>query len=272
VLVLLALLVAADRVGAAVAERALADELQRSGGFRPGPEVDVRGVPFLTQACAAATTASTSSPATSRPGEVAGTPGDAVPAVGDAARRARAAGDAAVGRGDVGAGRPRRRPGAAAVLRLQRAADVGDLDRRAEGDRLRLRGSVEVSGRTDRVGAQPPQRRGRRGRRHRRGVDVGTSSPTACSTRALAGRFDVRVPLRGLPYGLQVDACACSRRARVTARADDTVLSHRRLTRDGVRRRRYPRRHAALRRRGARQAPLGGLLPHGQLPVSLLLS
>ena len=44
------LLAVADRAGAAVAERVLADELQRSGGLSSRPEVDVRGVPFLTQA------------------------------------------------------------------------------------------------------------------------------------------------------------------------------------------------------------------------------
>jgi hypothetical protein len=49
VLVLVVLLVVADRVGAAVAERVAADTIQRSQHLDQRPDVDVPGIPFLTQ-------------------------------------------------------------------------------------------------------------------------------------------------------------------------------------------------------------------------------
>lgn len=52
VVALLVLLVAADRVGAAVAERAAADTLQSSQGLRSRPDVNIAGFPFLTQLAA----------------------------------------------------------------------------------------------------------------------------------------------------------------------------------------------------------------------------
>lgn len=49
VVVLVILLVAADRVGNYVAERFTADTLQSSQGLRSRPDVDIAGFPFLTQ-------------------------------------------------------------------------------------------------------------------------------------------------------------------------------------------------------------------------------
>lgn len=50
--VLLALLVAADRIGAAVASGVVADKLRTSGGLSAKPSVSIKGFPFLTQAIA----------------------------------------------------------------------------------------------------------------------------------------------------------------------------------------------------------------------------
>ena len=52
VLVLGALLVVADRVGVAVAEDRVAERIAEQGGLSGPPEVDITGVPFLTQALA----------------------------------------------------------------------------------------------------------------------------------------------------------------------------------------------------------------------------
>ena len=49
-LVLLGLLVAADRIGAVVAERALATQIRDQLELTETPGVDIRGIPFLTQA------------------------------------------------------------------------------------------------------------------------------------------------------------------------------------------------------------------------------
>jgi len=48
--VLLALAVAADRLGVRLAQTAIADQLQRSAGLTTKPTVTIDGVPFLTQA------------------------------------------------------------------------------------------------------------------------------------------------------------------------------------------------------------------------------
>ncbi|MPR00438.1 DUF2993 domain-containing protein [Modestobacter sp. I12A-02628] len=48
-LVLVALLVAADRVGVRLAEQAVARQLASQGGLTSAPDVDITGVPFLTQ-------------------------------------------------------------------------------------------------------------------------------------------------------------------------------------------------------------------------------
>ena len=46
----LGLLVLADRVGVAVAEGQVAEQVEARGGLAGTPEVDIAGFPFLTQA------------------------------------------------------------------------------------------------------------------------------------------------------------------------------------------------------------------------------
>jgi hypothetical protein len=58
------------------------------------------------------------------------------------------------------------------------------------------------------------------------GVDLGSEAANRLVSRAVRGRFDARVPLGGLPYGLRLDGVRVQQDGLdVTARADDTVLS-----------------------------------------------
>lgn len=146
VLVLLALLVAAARGGAAVAERVLADELQRGGVLTSRPEVDVRGVPFLTQALRGRydriDVVARDVPA----GELAGAP-VVVPRLSATLRGAQVPLDQALSGAVTSV--PVERVDARALLPfdvVRRGSDVADLDVAAEGQRLRLRGTVRVLG------------------------------------------------------------------------------------------------------------------------------
>ena len=221
------LVVVADRAGAAVAERLLADELQRSGGFDSRPEVDVHGVPFLTQALEGRydriDVVADDVPA----GELAGAPVE-LSGLSTTLRGVR------VPLADALSGRvtavPVDRLDARVLLPfsvLQRRGDVGDLTVAPEGDRLRLRGSVEVLGQEvaasalSRITTQDGAVVVTAER-----VDVGNAVADRLLSRALAGRFDLRVPLGGLPYGLQVDGVRVQPDGlAVTARATGTVLS-----------------------------------------------
>ena len=226
-LVLLLLLVAADRVAAAVAERVLADELQRSGGFSSRPEVDVRGVPFLTQALEGRYDRIDVVARDVDAGEVAGTQ-VVVPRLSATLRGAR------VPLSDALSGAvtevPVDRVDARVLLPfsvLQRSSDVGDLTVAPEGDRLRLRGTVEVLGR-EVSGSALSRLTVEDGSVvvTAESVEVGNDLADDLLGRALDGRFDVRVPLRALPYGLQIDAVTVQPDGlAVRAGATDTVLS-----------------------------------------------
>jgi hypothetical protein len=227
VLVLLALLVAADRVGAAVAERVLADELQRNGALPSRPEVDVRGVPFLTQALQGRydriDVVARDVPA----GELAGTP-VTLPRLSATLRGVRVPLEQALSGAVTSV--PVERVDARARLPfdvVRRGSDVADLDAAAEGDRLRLRGTVRVLGQqvTGSVLSALTVEDGQLVVTAEE-FDVPGGVAGRLLDRALAGRFDARIPLTGLPYGLQVDDV----RVRpdgldVAARADDTELS-----------------------------------------------
>ena len=199
----------------------------RSGGLPSRPKVDVRGVPFLTQVLRGrydrVDVVARDVPA----GEVAGAP-IAVSRLSATLRGAR------VPLADALSGTvpsvPVDRVDAEALLPysvLERSSDVADLTVAPEGDRLRLRGSVEVFGRElegsalSRIGVDggvvvvTAER-----------IDVGIVVASDLVTEALADRFDVRVPLGGLPYGLRVDAVEVQPDGlAVAARATGTVLS-----------------------------------------------
>ena len=224
---LLALLVAADRAGVAEAERALAAELQRSAGLPSRPEVHVRGVPFLTQALAGRydriDVVARDVPA----GEVRGTP-VVLPRLSATLRGARVPlADAASG---TVTSVPVDRVDADAVLPfdvVRRSSEVADLEVAPEGDLLRLRGTVRVFG-EDLAGSALSRLSVDDGQVvvTAESFDLGAGIASRLATRALAGRFDARLSLGALPYGLQVDGVTVQDDGLgVTAGATDTVLS-----------------------------------------------
>lgn len=227
VLVLLALLVAADRGGAAVAERVLADELQRGGVLTSRPEVDVRGVPFLTQALRGRydriDVVARDVPA----GELAGAP-VVVPRLSATLRGAQVPLDQALSGAVTSV--PVERVDARALLPfdvVRRGSDVADLDVAAEGERLRLRGTVRVLGEqvSGSVLSSLAVQDGELVVTAEE-FDVAGGFADRLVDRALAGRFDARIPLSGLPYGLRVDDVRVQPDGLdVSARADATVLS-----------------------------------------------
>ncbi len=231
VAVVLSLLVVADRAGAAVAERVLADELRRSGALPSRPEVDVHGVPFLTQVLRGRYDRIDVVARDVAAGEVAGEP-VTVPRLSATLRGAQVPLDDALAGGVTQV--PVRRVDARVLVPfdvVRRSSDVADLDVAPEGDRLRLRGTVRVLG--QRVSGSVLSRLA---------VEDGELVVTAeqfdlpggaagglagrLLDRALSGRFDARIPLTGLPYGLRVDGVRVQPDGlAVRASADDTVLS-----------------------------------------------
>lgn len=222
VVVLLALLLVADRVGESLAESAVAAEVQSSTRLSSEPEVDVGGFPFLTQALAG------------RYEKVAVTATD-VPA-----------GDLTVSRLDAtllgvqvplsdalsgSVGRvPVERVRARALVsydELERRAGDRGLSLEPAGDRVRVTGSVEVLGRT--ISATAVSRvEVVEGNLvvTAEAYEVGSETADDLLTRALDDRLDLRIPVTGLPYGLQVSGVEIEPAGVVVlATARDTVLS-----------------------------------------------
>ena len=226
-LVLGVLLVAADRGGAAVAERVLADELQRGGAMPTRPEVDVRGVPFLTQALAGRYDQVDVVAREVPGGDVAGTP--------LTVRRLSATLHGAhLPLADALSGTvtsvPVERVDARALLPfdvVSSSSTVSDLEVGAEDGLLRLSGTVRVLGQ-DITGSALSSLAVADGQVvvSAESFDVGGRLTSRLLTRALAGRFDARVAVGALPYGLRLeDVVVQDDGLAVTARADDAVLS-----------------------------------------------
>lgn len=222
VLLVLAVLVAvADRVGAAVAGRAVAAELQSAVALSARPEAEVRGIPFLTQALAG------------RYEDVRVTAKD-VPAGDLTVRELRAElagvraplGEAVSGSlTEVAVDRVDARA-LVSYDALSRRSSERQLTLSAEGDRLRVRGSVRVAGQT--FAAEAVSQLALDGEVlvvKAEQVRVGDARVDRAIERALQGRLDLRVPLTGLPYGLSVtDVAVEPDGIRLTAAARDTVL------------------------------------------------
>lgn len=199
-LVLLVLLLAADRAGAEIAGRAVAAQAQVAAGLAAEPEVTIGGFPFLTQAL--------------------GGRYDRVEVRAEAVTTA----DLTLRRLDATLSGVRVPLSAALsgsvdsvpVDRVAARALVGfdELSRRsgdrglvvsAAGEQVRVTGSVTVLGRTvsaaavSRVevveGALVVTAQS---------IEVGDAAADDLLTRALRGRLDLRIPITGLPYGLQV--------------------------------------------------------------------
>lgn len=221
--VLAGLLGVADRVAVGAAENAVATRLASAGGLPATPEVDVRGIPFLTQA-------------------LSGRYDDVVVRAADVpAGTLRASSFVARLRGvrvplsDVVRGDVREVPvdaltGRAVVPYDQLTAAVAERGlavSAAPDGRVRVTGSVRVLGRT--LAASAVSRVELAGSTvvvTAERFEVGAAPADAILTRALGDRLDVRVEVGALPYGLQLTGLVLAPEGVVlTARAEDAVLS-----------------------------------------------
>ena len=222
--VLLALLVVADRVGAEVASRAVATQVAAEAGLRTSPEVEIGGFPFLTQALAG------------RYDEVT-VRADDVPAGEVTLARL----DATLSGVEVPLGQaisgavdavPVRGVEAQALLgyaELTRRSGDRQLSVAPAGDKVRVTGMVQVLGRTlsatavSRVEVVEGELLVTAEK-----YEVGNAGVDRALTRALGDRLDLRVPVEGLPYGLRVTGVRIADAGvTVLATAGPTVLGRR---------------------------------------------
>ena len=221
VVVLAGLLVAADRVAATLAASAVEEQVVASTSLASA-DVSIGGFPFLTQAI--------------------GGRYDSVSVVATGV----AAGGVTLDRLDTtltGVSVPLSEVLSGSVsevpvasVRAVALVSYAELSRRSgdrrltvapEGDRLRVTGSVSVLGQTVTASALSSVR-----------VDggaivvtaesysVGNAAASEAISRALGGRLDLRIPVTGLPYGLQVSGVTVvPEGVEVAAAAGATVLS-----------------------------------------------
>jgi hypothetical protein len=220
-LLLAALLLLADRALAAVAQRTVADEVRAAAVLPAEPDVDLGGFPFLTQAVQGrydrVEVRSRDVPA----GTLVLDELDAVLL------------GAQVPLGDALSGSVTRVPVEQVTARAvvgydQLAQQSGDrqLTFAPDAGRLRVTGTIEVFG--EELSAVAVSRLS-----VVEGVllvtaesfEVGNGLADSLLTGALEGRFDLRVPVQDLPYGLTMtDVEVGNDGVVVLAQADDTVL------------------------------------------------
>ena len=223
-LVLLVVLGVGDRLAAEFAARAIAGQLQSAAALAEPPEVEVAGVPFLTQAVRgrydrlevravrvpagevsfAELTATLSGVGVPLNDILSGTV-DSVPV-------------------DVVDGR-----GLLSYDTLSRRSSDRNLTVTPVGNRLRVEGSVQVAGR--RLAAATVSTLTLEGNDlmvTAQSIEVGNSAADAVLTRTLRRMFDRRIPIGRLPYGLQVTSVAVEPDGVVLrASARDVVLTTR---------------------------------------------
>lgn len=198
--VLLGLLVVGDRAAAGFAGRTLASELQSSAGLATAPSVEVTGFPFLTQAVRGRYDRI-------EVGAVDVPAGDAVLNRLDVVLTG-----AEVGLSEALSGDVTRVPVEEVTAQVRLSYD--DLSRssgdrrltvRPEGDRLRVTGEVEVLGQTLSAAAiSRVELDGDAVRVTAEEFRVGNDLADDLVTDALGDRFDLRVRIADLPYGLTV--------------------------------------------------------------------
>ena len=222
-LVVVGLLVALDRVGLMVAERAVATEARTSGGLAADPAVKIKGFPFLTQALRGSyDEVEVSAHGIMRGGvtlrSFTADLRDVQVPVADAVKRQLA---------QV----PVSRLTATAVIAYADIASARGVDRKLvvapSGDGLvRVTGSVSVLGETLSATALSSVRLdGRTVVVTARRFEVGGKAADAALASALAGRLDLRVPVGALPYGLVLTGLTITKDGIVlTAEAGPTIL------------------------------------------------
>jgi hypothetical protein len=219
--VVLGLLIAADRIGVVVADRVLAGQIRDQLALDETPDVSIRGVPFLTQAVRGkysdvrVTIPDVDAGALQNVVVDARLQGVRVPP-GDVLRRQvdevpvdRITGDLSIGFDE-----------------LARASGISNLRIAREGDALRLSGSVEVQGRQVDASAT--------GRVEVSGTDLDISADRAevdgvevpeAALDAAARLLSFRVSPRGLPLALRITAVDVTDSGlRVSAVSEDAVL------------------------------------------------
>jgi hypothetical protein len=198
--VLLGLLLVVDRAGASFAARAVAQQAQVEAGLAAPPEVSIGGFPFLTQALAGRYDEVRVRAADVPAGEVRLDGFDATLTGVEVPLRAALSGD--VTAVPVEAVRAQ---ALVAYAELTRRSGDRQLSVAQAGDRVRVTGEVDVLGRT--LSAAAVSRVEVDGGDlvvTAEAFEVGNEAVDALLSRALRGRLDLRVPIAGLPYGLEV--------------------------------------------------------------------
>lgn len=220
--VLLLLVVVADRAGAAYAGRAVARELQAAAALPEQPGVDVRGVPFLTQAVVGRYQQVDLRARDVPAGEVVFRELDAT------LTGVRAPLDEVLG-GTLTTVSVERVDGRVLLpyAALSQRSGGRQLTVTPAGDRVRVEGSVRVLGRTLTAAATSVVTlEGDDVVVTAQSFDVGNEVADRAITLALAGRLDLRMPTGDLPYGLQLDGLAVEPDGvRLSATARDVVVT-----------------------------------------------
>jgi hypothetical protein len=220
-LTLVVLLVAADRISLLLTQRAVAAQLQTSGGLSARPDVSIHGLPFLTQALA---------------GKYDDVEVSASEVTAGGARLSRldvTLQGVHVPLSDALSGSVHAVPvdGLKATVLLSYADISAQLRDRGltvapAGDQLRVSGSVQVLGRT--VSASAISSVALSGASvvvTAKRFEVGNAMADRAVTAALAGRFDFVLRVGQLPYGLTMSSLRVRPEGVVaTAEAAHTVL------------------------------------------------
>jgi hypothetical protein len=224
--VLLALVLVADRVGAQVASSTVAARVQESTALTEPPQVEIVGFPFLTQAFAGRYDRVEVSAADVPAGELRLDRLDAT-LRGVQVPLSRAL-SGSVERVPVEAVEAR-----ALVSYDQLSQRAGDRQLRVapadDGQRVRVTGSVDVLGRSlSAVAISRVEVVNGAIVLTAEEFEVGNEAADGLFRNALSGRLDLTIPVTGLPYGLQVTGLDVEPDGVVVqATASDTVLSPR---------------------------------------------
>lgn len=222
VVVLVALVVVADRVAAHTAAGVVARKLESTGRLRGTPEVDVRGFPFLTQAVGGLYRDIAVTAAGVQAGKVEVTTFDAqlrgvhLPLSSALKGSVRSVPvDTISARAEVSWGE---------LSNL--VADRGLTVSSAGSGLARVTGTVTVLGRSYHASAvSRPALDGRTIVVTATRFEVGSGAADAVLSKALGNRLDFRVELGALPYGLELDGLGADDTGVVlTAHARDVVL------------------------------------------------
>jgi hypothetical protein len=213
--------VAADRISLVLSERAVATQLQASGGLSTRPDVSIRGMPFLTQAFAG------------KYDDVEVSAAEVTAGGGRLSRLDVTLRGVKVPLSDALSGSVSSVPvDALRATVLLSYADMGQQlrDRRLTvapaGEQLRVSGSVQVLGRTVTASAISTVRlSGSSVVVTAKRFEVGHSVASRAVTMALGNRFDFVIRVGQLPYGLTMSSLQVRPEGVVaTADASHTVL------------------------------------------------